>query len=129
MNASVLSQFRSAAMRMTISQTRQDELGRYYDTYNGVAILDIGNKGDGTPIIPQTETQGTSTAASSAYAVRYADGLAETGVCGLTNGNLVVDPPRQLETKPAWRVRLEWYCGMALFGTKAAARLPGVLAS
>ena len=33
----------------------------------------------------------------------------------------------ELQTKPAYRVRIDWYCGLALFGGRAAARLRGVL--
>jgi hypothetical protein len=99
-------------------------------TYNGIPILDAGKKADGTPVIPQTETQGTATGTtSSIYAVHYSDTLEDQGVCGLTNGGVQVDPPRQLETKPAWRSRIEWYTGLALFGPQPAARLTGVLAA
>lgn len=128
-NASVLAKFRSAARQTSQYSQSVDNIGRTTDFYNGIPILDIGNKADGTPIIPQTETQGTSTIASSIYAVRFTDTLGEMGVAGLTNGGLQVDPPVQLETKPSWMVRLEWYCGLALFGPKPAARLTGVLAS
>jgi hypothetical protein len=56
-------------------------------TYNGIPILDAGKKADGTPVIPQTETQGTATGTtSSIYAVHYSDTLEDQGVCGLTNG-------------------------------------------
>ena len=128
-NAAVLSKFRSAARRETFSQSTVDSIGRTVDAYNGVAIVDIGNKADGTPIIPQTETQGTATAASSVYAVNFGDGLGDQGVVGLTNGGMQVMDLGQLETKPVFRTRIEWYTGVALFGTRPAARLTGVLAS
>ena len=128
-NAAVLARFRSAARRETMSQTTVDTLGRTVDTYNGIPLLDVGNKADGTPIIPQTETQGTSTNASSIYAVNFTDTLGEQGVVGLTNGGMQVDPPRQLETKPSWMGRIEFYTGLALLGARPAARLTGVLAS
>lgn len=128
-NAAVIAKFRSAARQTSQYSQSVDNIGRTTDLYNGVPILDIGNKADGTPIIPQTETQGASGVASSVYAVRFTDTLGEMGVAGLTNGGLQVDPPVQLETKPSWMVRLEWYTGLALFGPKPAARLTGVLAS
>jgi hypothetical protein len=126
-NAAVLSKLRSAMRRLTIGTTQQDELGRYVDTYNGIPIVDIGNKADGTPIIPQTETQGSSSLASSIYAVHFGGGLADQGVVGLSNGGMTVMDLGQLETKPALRTRIEWYCGLALFGPRPAARLQGVL--
>jgi hypothetical protein len=128
-NAAVLAKFRSAARRETFSTSTVDSLGRTVDAYNGVPIVDIGNKADGTPIIPQTETQGTSTDASSIYAVNFTDSLGEQGVVGLTNGGLQVDPPRQLESKPSWMGRIEFYTGLALLGAKPAARLTGVRAA
>ena len=48
---------------------------------------------------------------------------------GITNGGLQVDPPRQLETKPAWLGRIEFYTGLALMGAQPAARLSGVIAA
>lgn len=128
-NRNVLAKFRSAARRKTVSNTTVDSLGRTVDLYNGVPLVDPGNKADGTPIIPQTETQGTSNNASSLYAVNFTSTLGEPGVVGLTNGGLQVDPPRELETKPSWLGRIEFYCGVALLGAQPAARLSGVLAS
>jgi hypothetical protein len=131
-NANVLSRFRSASRRLTAGAIgfQQDTIGRTTMTYNGIALLDAGKKVDGTPVIPQTETQGTAVGTtSSIYAVHYGDTLEDQGVVGLTNGGVQVDPPRQLETKPAWRSRIEWYTGLALFGPQPAARLTGILAA
>lgn len=128
-NAAVLAKYRSAARRESMYTNTVDNIGRTVDFYNGVPIVDIGNKADGTPIIPQTETQGASSVASSIYAVNFTDSLGEQGVVGLTNGGLQVDPPRQLESKPSWMGRIEFYTGLALLGAKPAARLTGVLAS
>lgn len=130
-NAAVLAKFRSAARRLVAGAIgyQDGQLGQTTMTYNGIPLADAGVKADGTPIIPQTETQGSSSVASSIYAVHFSDTLEDQGVCGLTNGGVQVDPPRQLETKPAWRSRIEWYTGLALFGPKPAARLKGVLAS
>lgn len=128
-NASILSKFRSAARRETMATSTVDSLGRTVDTYNGLPVIDIGNKADGTPIIPQTETQGTSTDAGSIYAVHFGAGAPDQGVVGLTNGGVQVMDLGQLETKPVLRTRIEWYVGLALFGPKPAARLSGVRAA
>jgi hypothetical protein len=128
-NASILAKFRSAARRETMQSTTVDSLGRTVDTYNGIPIVDIGNKADGTPIIPQTETQGTASNAGSIYAVHFGAGAPDQGVVGLTNGGVQVMDLGQLETKPVYRTRIEWFTGLALFGPKPAARLSGVLAS
>lgn len=131
-NRQVIAQIRIAFRNATINNMTTDDLtGRPIEvpTWQGIPILDAGNKADQTQILPQTETQGTSVNASSIYAVRYTDNLGEQGVIGLTNGGLQVDPPRELETKPAILGRIEFYCGLALLGPAPAARLTGVLAS
>jgi hypothetical protein len=131
-NATVIAMLRTVFRNTTINNYTVDELtGRplQVPTWQGVPILDAGVKADQTPIIPQTETQGSATNASSIYAVNFGDNLNEPGVVGLTNGGLQVDPPRQLETKPAILGRIELYTGLALLGAQPAARLSGVIAA
>jgi hypothetical protein len=60
MNQMILGKIRSAARRIGGWTQTRDEFGRSIDFYNGVPLLDIGTKADGTLIIPQTETQGTA---------------------------------------------------------------------
>ena len=71
--------------------------------------------------------QGTSHASSSIYAVKFGADEGDQAVTGLTNGGVQVEDLGQLQSKPAYRTRIEFYCGMAVFGGKAAARLKGVL--
>jgi hypothetical protein len=77
--------------------------------------------------MPQTETQGTSTDASSIYAVKFGESEGDQAVTGLTNGGVQVYDLGELETKPAYRTRIEFYTGVAVFGGKAGGRLTGVL--
>jgi hypothetical protein len=127
MNSMILGKFRSAARRVGGWTQQRDDFGRTIDFYNGVPMLDIGKKGDGTLVIPQTETQGTAVGiTSSIYAVRFGEDETDQAVTGLTNGGIQVDDLGELETKPALRTRVEFYCGVAVFG-KGAARLRGVL--
>jgi hypothetical protein len=131
-NSSVIAMLRTVFRNVTINNYTVDTLtGRPVEvpTWQGIPILDAGLKADQTPVIPQTETQGSSTVASSIYAVKFAANENDTGVLGITNGGLQVDPPRQLETKPSWLGRIEIYCGLAMLGAQPAARLTGVLAS
>src|SRR5215211_5401004 len=131
-NQQVIGMIRTVFRNVTLNNYTVDELtGRplQVPTWQGVPILDAGLKADQTQVIPQTETQGTATNASSIYAVNYAASQFEPGVLGITNGGLQVDPPRQLETKPAWLGRIEMYTGLALLGAQPAARLTGVLAA
>lgn len=128
MNAQILGKFRSAARRIGGWQMSRDEFGRSIDTYNGIPLRDIGKKADGTNIIPQTETTGSSALTSSIYAVRFGQDESDHAVTGLTNGGVQVRDLGELETKPAVRTRIEFYCGLAVFG-RGAARLTGVLNS
>lgn len=126
MNAQILAKVRSSVRRLTIGTTVRDEIGRLVDTYNGVPMYDIGNKADGTAIIPQTETQGTATTASSIYAVKFTASEGDNGVTALDNGGIAVMDLGQQDVKPVLRTRIEWFTGLATFG-RGAARLAGVL--
>lgn len=99
-------------------------------TYNGIPMLNIGTKADGTDIIPVTETQGTAVDASSIYAVEFSEDESEAGVAGLFNGPSEDQPIEvkdlgEIDSKPVHRTRIEFFCGLAVFG-KGAARLRGV---
>lgn len=108
---------------------KEDLTGKRVLIYNGVPVLDPGQNLAGTDILPRTETQGSSNVASSVYAVRFGEDETDQAVTGLTNGGVMVDDLGQLQEKPAYRTRVEFYCGVATFGGKAAARLRGVLAA
>ena len=92
-------------------------------------MLDPGYTAAGVRILPQTETQGSSSVASSIYAVRFGEDESDGAVTGVSNGGIQVTDLGEVADKPVYRTRIEFYCGMALFGAKAAARLQGVLNS
>jgi hypothetical protein len=96
-------------------------------TYNGIPLVDIGTNLSGTLIIPQTETQGASNVASSIYAVKFGQSEADQAVTGLSNGGVDVRDLGEQQAKPAFRTRIEFFCGVGIFGGKAAARGTGVL--
>lgn len=128
-NRKVISKIKSAARRLGGYEMVKESLtGKWVPTYNGIPLLDPGQTTAGADILPQTETQGTAEDASSLYAVRFGQTEDDQAVTGLTNGGVMVDDLGQLETKPAYRTRIEFYCGLAVFGGRAAARLNGVLA-
>jgi len=129
MNAAVKAKIASAARRLTTYDQTVDSFGRHIQMYNGIPLLDIGNKADGTLVIPQTETAGSSSATSSIYAVKFGQGEEDGSVCGLQNGTLRVTNLGELDTKPCFRTRIEWFVGLGVFSGKAAARLSGVLAT
>jgi RNA polymerase subunit RPABC4/transcription elongation factor Spt4 len=80
--------------------------------------------------ITQTETISSDAYAaktggdtSSIFAIRFGEGDA---LCGLQNGGIDTQHWDRLESKDAQRTRLIWYCGLALYSTKAIAVLDGV---
>lgn len=129
-NRAVIGKILSSGRRLGGTETiREDITGKRIATWNGIPLLDPGQNLAGADILPATETQGTATTASSIYAVRFGDDETDQAVTGLTNGGVMVDDLGQLQDKPAYRTRIEFYCGLATFGGKAAARLRGVLKS
>lgn len=107
----------------TVPEPRE-EYGRRWYSYAGVDMVDPGKGLDGTTaILGFDETTGTSLVTSSMYAVRWGE---DEYLAGLTNGGIDVYPLGELETKPAFRVRVEWYAGLAMFRSRAAARLRGL---
>lgn len=126
-NSAVLGKIRSAGRRIGGTETvREDLTGKRVLTWNGIPILDPGDNLAGTPILPNTETQGTATDATSIYLVKFGQDEGDRAVTGLTNGGVMVDDLGLLQSNPAYRTRIEFYCGLATFGGKAAARLKGV---
>lgn len=138
-NSGVIAKIASSARRLgwMLPQVERIEnapegrvVNRRVYTYNGLPLLDPGNKGDGTPILPFSETQGASNAASSVYAVRWTESHEDDGVAGFVNGseNEPFETVEQERTDPivGYRVLVEAYIGVGVFG-RGAARLTGVL--
>lgn len=129
-NAAVLAKIKAAARRVGGAEiVREDLTGKRVLVWNGIPVLDIGSDAAGNAIIPATETEGTASNATSIYAVRFGQDEGDQAVTGLTNGGVQVMDLGQLQEKPAYRTRIEFYTGMAVFGGKGAARLTGVLAA
>lgn len=130
MNAGIRAKIMSSARRLGGADYMNEALtNKRVPTYNGIPLLDIGNKADGTAIIPQTETQGASAVASSIYAVKFGRGEADQAISGLTNGGVQTKDLGELQSKPVYRTRIEFFCGLGVFGGKAGARLRGVLSA
>jgi hypothetical protein len=129
-NAAVIAKIRSAGRRLGgVDMVREDLTNKRVMQWNGIPVLDPGMTAAGANILPQTETQGSSSVASSVYAVKFGQDEGDQAVTGLTNGGIDVRDLGEIAEKPVFRTRIEFYCGLAVFGGKAAARLRGVLAS
>jgi len=95
-----------------------DAFGRQVTKYNDIPILIAGKDNDNTEILGFTETGSTT----SIYVVAFGEGE----VSGLENGGMDVRDIGELETKPAFRTRVEWYSGMGIFGPRTASRLKNI---
>jgi len=104
---------------------------------NTAQMIEIENFGhpvpafDGTPVIlnefiAADEVQGTETAATSIYAVRFneADGL--HGIYGGSSAGMRIENVGTVQNKDAYRFRVKWYAGLVLKSTQSMGRLVGV---
>lgn len=87
--------------------------------HNGVPILV-------NDFLPGNETVGSNSNTCSIYAVRAneADGL--HGLYGGSTAGLRIEDIGTVQNKDATRMRVKWYCGLALKSTKSLARLSGI---
>ncbi|MFD5903592.1 major capsid protein [Streptomyces microflavus] len=128
LNSGLIARVKSSARRLGgVEMIREALTQKMIATYNGIPMLDPGETPAGALILPQNETQGSSNLASSIYVVKYGQDEGDRAVTGLTNGGVQVDDLGELQEKPAYRTRIEFYTGLAVFGGKAAARIRGVL--
>ncbi|MFI1678835.1 major capsid protein [Streptomyces sp. NPDC020607] len=129
-NRTIIAKIKSSARRLGgVEMIREALTQKMIATYNGIPLLDPGQTAAGADILPRTETQGSSSAASSIYAVKFGQDEGDKAVTGLTNGGVQAYDLGELQEKPAYRTRIEFYTGLAVFGGKAAARLRGVLSA
>ena len=127
-SAAIIRKIGSAMRHISYDTTlQQDIAGKRVMQWNGIPILEAGQTPAGKEILDTTETQGTATNTASIYAVKFGQGEGDQGVTGLTNGGVMVEDLGQLQEKPTYRTRIEFYCGLGVFSGKAAARLKGVL--
>ncbi|WP_146616362.1 major capsid protein [Kitasatospora sp. SolWspMP-SS2h] len=127
MNAAIIAKIRSGFRGLGGSELLTAEIhGKEVTMWNGISMLDPGQKLDGTDVLPLTAgTGGKET--GDIYTVRFGSSEADAGVTGLTNGGIQATDLGEAHDKPVYRTRAEFYCGIALFGGRAAARLMNVL--
>lgn len=105
-------------------QWTKNEFGMRVPEYNGIPIGVIGRNGDIYNTLDFTEANpgGGSAASTSIYVVSFG----ANRLTGIQNGAPDVRDLGELESKPAFRTRVEWYNGIAMFHPRAAARYRGV---
>jgi len=92
-----------------------DAFGRQVTKYNDIPIMIVWKDNDNVDILGFTEASSTT----SIYVVSFRDG----GVTGIQNGPMDVRDMGELETKPSFRTRIEWYNGFGVFAPRSASRL------
>lgn len=104
-------------------QWTKDEFGRQIAMYGDLPIITLDNDNNDQPILGFDEAcPGGGAVGTSIYCVSLGDGM----LTGIQSGTIDVRDLEELETKPAFRTRVEWYSGIAIFHGKSAARLWGI---
>jgi hypothetical protein len=101
-----------------------DAFGRKIAQYNDLPILIADSDNTGSDIIDFLEVASTGSTATSTsiYCVSLSDGM----LGGIQSGDMMVSDLGELQEKPCFRTRVEWYAGIACYHGKAAARLGGI---
>jgi len=105
-----------------------DQFDREIQTYKGAPFIDVGYKVDmATEIIPNTEDPGD--AGNDCTSVYFVPVNMEQGIQGIQLSNLEIYDPLgggEMETLPSKLMRMEWWCGIAGFGSFGASRLKNI---
>lgn len=130
--------FMSKAMRRVITAAARDtavsgyvtyskdEFGRRVAMYNDLPIIVPYSDNGGTEPLAFDEANpgGGSAVGTSIYCVSIGDGMLK----GIQNGVMSVRDLGELNEKPVYRTRVEWYIGMVIEHSRAVARLWGIKA-
>lgn len=101
----------------------KEDFGRRVMRYDGLEILVADGNGDVYDTLAFDEAaEGGGTASTSIYVLA----LGEDKLTGIQNGLPDVRDLGELESKPVFRTRVEWYAAMALFHPRCASRLYGI---
>lgn len=102
----------------------KNQLGQQVAYYQDLPIVIVDEDETGSQILQFTETgAGGGTAQCTSI---YCVSLGEGKLHGIQNGDIDARDLGELQTKPSFRTRVEWYSGIAMYHPKAAARLYGI---
>lgn len=121
----------SVARRNGWLQTDRDMFDRTIHRLGegGPRLINVGytDEGEGTKIITDTETKGSSTDCTSIYALRLGKGdVGGKDFHGIQEYDLDVEDIGRLEAKPVYRVSVDWPLGLSLWDNHAIGRLDGI---
>lgn len=109
--------------------TDQDSFGRKLSFYQDIPILTVFKDNFGNEILPFTEASpdSSATTSSSIYCVAFGDMLV-TGIQGTVGGSYGISARDlgELNIKPVYRTRMDWYVAQAVYNGRAISRLAGI---
>lgn len=119
----------AAARSSSISGNIQmglDQFGASVMLYNGIPVVAIADAADKDTVLTFTEaaSAGSSNASTSIYVVSLMPGML-TGI--QSAGGMNVRDLGELDDKPVYRTRVQWYASIALLHSRAAARLRDII--
>lgn len=118
----------SALRREKLLGNDKDMFGRWVDTFMGIPLVDMGYKADqSTQIITDTEAdtgEPGSSECTSIYAVKFGEGDMTWGICEYP---LEAEDLGELESKPVFRTRVDFPCGLATVDPRSLARMYAII--
>jgi hypothetical protein len=99
-----------------------DQFGRQLQHYQGIPIGVIDKNPTDGEVMAFNETAGTNANTCSIYALCFGPG----NIQGIQTAPMDVRDLGELEVKPAFRTRIEWYSAFTVKHGRAAARLAGL---
>lgn len=101
-----------------------NDFGKQVTVYNNLPIIEIDLDNDGNAILPFTEANpgGGAAASTSIYCVSFS----ESGVMGIQNDTIQVEPLGVKDSGTQESTLVEWYSAFAVFHGRGAARLHGI---
>jgi hypothetical protein len=107
----------------SIEQSDPNEFGWRVNTYNDIPILLADVNHLNQRIIDSNEAgPGGGVNNQSIYVVNFGEGM----VTGLQNQTMRVADLGELEAKPVFRTRIDWYVGLAVMHPRSVARVWGI---
>lgn len=113
---------RTSTLSGCVEQDRND-MGKMITRYGDAEILVVDKNAQNNDILPFTEAGNTT----SIYCVAFGDMLC-TGIQGQHNGQygISVRDMGEVQDKPAYRTRMDWYTSIAVYNGRSVARLAGI---
>lgn len=116
----------SKAARLNLGgdiEVSKDEFGFNVERFNGVPMYVVDYNHTGARIIDLNEAgPAGGTTSTSIYVGRFEDGY----ISALQNGILEVQDLGEIDSKPVFRTRVDWLCGLCVEHPRALARVWGI---